>query len=114
MTPKELFLIISSCLLQLSALSQAIDNTASFRMVDADQYVRFHYENDYFTNTDYYYTQGMNFEIVNPAYRKFPLSKLLVASKTGNTQYGISIEHNGYTPTSIRHSEILYGDRPFA
>ena len=26
----------------------------------------------------------------------------------------IFVEHDGYTPTSISHDEILYGDRPFA
>lgn len=28
-------------------------------------------------------------------------------------KYGMSIEHNGYTPTNIRSYPILYGDRPF-
>lgn len=83
-------------------------------MIDADKYVRFHYENDYFTATDYYYTQGMNLEIVSPSFNKFPLTKLLVAPRSGVNKFGISIEHNGYTPTSIESNEILYGDRPFA
>jgi len=95
-------------------MAQAIDNMASFRMVNADRYVRLHYENDYFTSTDYYYTQGINLEIVNPAYRRFPLSRLLYKPKKSIHQYGISIEHNGYTPTSISNNDILYGDRPFA
>ena len=102
------------CFFHSLAIAQAIDNMASFRMIDAGKYVRLHYENDYFTSTDYYYTQGINLEIVNPAYRRFPLSKLLFAPKNSTSQYGISIEHNGYTPTSIRQNDILYGDRPFA
>ncbi len=93
--------------------SQAIDNTASFRIIDAKKYVRLHYENDYFTATNYYYTQGINLEMVAPSYNKFPLSRLLVTAG-GRKQYGISIEHNGYTPTSIKSNDILYGDRPFA
>ncbi|MBK8362780.1 MAG: DUF2219 family protein [Bacteroidetes bacterium] len=28
--------------------------------------------------------------------------------------YGLSIEHNVFTPSSIRHDEILYGDHPFS
>ncbi len=98
----------------LTGYSQKIDNTASFRIIDGGRYLRLNYENDYFTATDQYYTQGINFESVNPTYNKFPLSKLLITSKTGKAQYGIAVEHNGYTPTSIKSNEILYGDRPFA
>jgi lipid A 3-O-deacylase len=98
---------------QLS-FAQAIDNTASFRMINADRYVRLHYENDYFTASDKYYTQGINLEVVSPAMKKFPLNRLLPASKSSRNQYGVAVEHNGYTPGSIRHVEILYGDRPFA
>jgi lipid A 3-O-deacylase len=94
--------------------AQAVDNVASFRIIDAARYVRLHYENDYFTGTDLYYTQGINLEIVNPSYKKFPLSKLLLTSANAINQYGISIEHNGYTPSSISSDNILYGDRPFA
>jgi lipid A 3-O-deacylase len=109
-----LFLIGCSFFLPLLSFAQAIDNTASFRMINADRYVRLHYENDYFTNSDEDYTQGINIELVSPAMKKFPLNRLLPASKSSQNQYGISIEHNGYTPSSIRHEEILYGDRPFA
>lgn len=108
------FLFLALCLYYLSATGQAVDNMASFRIIDSDKYLRLHYENDYFTATDYYYTQGINLESVNPSYRKFPLSKILLAPKNSNHQYGISIEHNGYTPTSIESNTILYGDRPFA
>jgi lipid A 3-O-deacylase len=101
-------------LLPLAGVGQAIDNIASFRIIDAKKYVRLHYENDYFTATDFYYTQGINLEVVDPTYQKFPLSKLLIAPKGSQRQYGIAVEHNGYTPTSIESNDILYGDRPFA
>jgi lipid A 3-O-deacylase len=96
------------------ANAQAVDNTASFRMINADRYVRLHYENDFFTGHDLYYTQGINLEFVNPHYKKFILSKILLAPANTITNYGISLEHNGYTPSSITHDNILYGDRPFA
>lgn len=104
-----------SGLLTLNQLlcAQAIDNTASFRMVNADAYIRFQYENDFFTAKDYYYTQGINLEVVHPSFTKFFLNKILVAPKADSHQFGISIEHNGYTPTSITYDGILYGDRPF-
>ncbi|HWZ21266.1 MAG TPA: lipid A-modifier LpxR family protein, partial [Cytophagaceae bacterium] len=102
------------CFINITAFAQAIDNTASFRMINADRYVRLNYENDYFTNSDNNYTQGINIEVVSPAMKKFPTNRLLPASKSSRNQYGISIEHNGYTPESIRHNEILYGERPFS
>ncbi len=80
----------------------------------ADHYVRFHYENDYFGSSDEYYTQGMNLEFVAPVLENNPLAKLLIVSKENTNRYGIAIEHNAYTPTSISSNEILYGDRPFA
>ena len=109
-----LFLTFWLCLACLALYCQAIDNMASFRMMNADRYIRLHYENDYFTATDYYYTQGIHLEVVDPSYKKFPLMRLLVKQKEGTNQFGISLEHNGYTPTSIEHNEILYGDHPFA
>ncbi len=114
MTIRTVFVILCFCLKGPFAVAQAIDNMASFRMMTAEKYIRFHYENDYFTATDYYYTQGINIEMVDPSFRKFPLTKILIAPRNGTRQFGISVEHNGYTPTSIESNEILYGDRPFA
>jgi lipid A 3-O-deacylase len=109
-------LLLSSIFICLHAgvYSQAVDNLASFRMQDADRYVRLHYENDFFSGTDLYYTQGINLEVVHPGLQKFPLSKILLSPAQGVTKYGLALEHNGYTPSSITHDNILYGDRPFA
>ena len=76
--------------------------------------MRLHYENDYFSGTDYYYTQGINLEFVHPAINKFLFSRLLVRSHGKESKFGIALEHLGYTPTRISHTEILAGDRPFA
>ncbi len=104
-----LFLLLSEF-----SSAQVIDNTSSFRNIQSDKYFRFHYENDFFSAADWYYSQGVNLELVNPALRKFPLSKILLHPKGGNIKYGISLEQDVYTPTSIRHDEILYGDRPYS
>jgi lipid A 3-O-deacylase len=96
------------------AHAQAIDNSVSYRNMSANKYFRFHYENDYFSGTDIYYTQGILFEYANPVIRKFFLTKILIGSDHFERKYGISLELNGYTPTSIQHTEILVGDRPFA
>jgi lipid A 3-O-deacylase len=101
-------------LLTISAPAQQISNTAMYRNISSSKYFRVHYENDYFSATDIYYTQGINVEQVHPIIGKWSTSKLLISGAPEKTKFGISIEHEGYTPTSISHPEILYGDRPFA
>ena len=93
--------------------AQLIDNTATFRNINHNSFFRFHYDNDYFTKTDEYYTQGITFEYVHPSLRKNPITKLLWKPFTTAPQYGISFNLFAYTPTSILSDSILYGDRPF-
>lgn len=96
------------------AKAQAIDNLQSYKNINADRYIRLNYENDFFTATDEYYTQGISLEVVSPAMKKNPLTWLLPAPKHWQSRYGLGIEHNGYTPTNTDNNEIRYGDRPFA
>ena len=103
---------LSYCCLSAFCKAQNIDNTASFRSNHDRTYFRFHYDNDYFTATDQYYTQGYQFELVQPWLQKNPLTRLLPRFKT--TQYGLAFDHFGFTPTSIQSDDILRGDRPFA
>lgn len=98
----------------LEIVGQPINNAASYRAISGSKYIRFYYDNDFFTSTDGNYTQGINLELVHAAIEKFPLSKLLFSIKESEKKHGIAIEHLGYTPTSIRHEEIIYSDRPFA
>ncbi len=102
------------CLIPTLSFTQVIDNTASFRDIKSGNYIRFHYDNDFFTATDYYYTQGINIEYVHPSLIKNPVSKILVRFKDDHIKYGMAVEHIAFTPTSIRHNEILSHDRPFA
>jgi hypothetical protein len=97
----------------LFSSAQLIDHTASFRNIHQEKYFRFHYDNDFFTKSDEYYTQGITLEYVNPALKKFPLSKLLWKPFASKAQYGLAFNLFGYTPTSILSDEILEGDRPF-
>lgn len=98
----------------IPGFAQQIDNTLSFKNINTDKYFRLNYENDFFSATDMYYTQGIHLEIISPAIKNFPLSNLLIHPSNTYTRYGIGLEHNGYTPSSIQHSELLVGDRPFA
>ncbi len=97
-----------------SLFAQAIDNVSTYKNINTDNYFRINYENDFFSAADIYYTQGVSFELVAPSLKHFPLSWLLVRPKYDHIRYGIGVEHDAYTPTSIGPANILYGDRPFA
>lgn len=94
--------------------AQKIDNMASFRDIKDVNYFRFNYDNDYFGSTDENYTQGYNFELVSPSFKKNPVNYLFYKPKNSEFKYGLSLEHIGYTPYNIKSVEIQYGDRPFA
>jgi lipid A 3-O-deacylase len=93
--------------------AQRIFNNTTFRQLTAPAYFRFHYDNDYFTKTDYYYSQGITIELVHPNLKKNPLNKLLLTPYNAPVQYGLTFNLFGYTPTSIASNDILYSDRPF-
>lgn len=103
------------CLLFLVTVNaQRIDNTVSYRGIDGDSYFRFHYDNDFFTAEDLYYTQGYTFELVKPWLEKNPANILFIKPANAVIKYGVAFEQTGFTPTVITAPEILYGDRPFA
>ena len=94
--------------------AQAIDNFLSYKYISTDKYLRINYENDFFSSTDIYYTQGIEIDLVSPGLINNPLNKLLLHLQADREVYGLGIQHNGYTPTSLGSNSILYGDRPFA
>ncbi len=110
---KKLLLFFTTIISCLDVSAQLIDNTSTFRNINAESYFRFHYDNDFFTKTDYYYTQGITMEYVHPSLKNFPVAKLLYKTKNSNTKYGVTFNLFGYTPTSINSDAILTGDRPF-
>ncbi|MEO7309710.1 MAG: lipid A deacylase LpxR family protein [Chitinophagaceae bacterium] len=97
-----------------STFAQVDDNTQSYHTLNSDRYFRLHYDNDFFTNSDYYYSQGISLELANPGLSRFLLSKVLLQPRNSSTKYGMSLNVFGYTPTDITNDDILYGDRPFA
>ncbi len=77
-------------------------------------YLRINYENDYFTQTDIYYTQGIRIESVNPVYRYSPIMWLLPRLSNSTVQYGLAAVQDCFTPTNISLDTIQHGDRPYA
>ena len=109
---KTLSLVLLTCCC-LIANAQLTDNTSTFRKINHNSYFRFHYDNDYFTKTDEYYTQGITFEYVHPSIKNFLPAKFLWKPFKTTPQFGVTFNLFGYTPTSIASDSILYGDRPF-
>lgn len=82
--------------------------------MESTGYFRLHYENDFFTARDFYYSQGINLEFCSPALLNNPVNLLLPKLKNSCNTFGLALEHAVYTPSSIRNTEILYNDHPFA
>ncbi|RWW92022.1 lipid A deacylase LpxR family protein [Flavobacterium cerinum] len=110
----KLYIAAIILLISSSSIAQRIDNTASFRDIKNDRYFRFDYDNDFFTSSDLYYTQGYTLELVTPWLKGNPINKILIAPKTSEKRYGLSFEQTGFIPTDISADQILYGDRPYA
>lgn len=94
------------------ANAQAVATMGSYKYINSDHYLRFNYENDFFMATDEYYTQGIHFEYIAPIIHKFPLHHTLMPTYQQQL-YGIAIQHNGNTPSSIITHEVLQNDHPY-
>lgn len=107
--------IITSLLLSLLLGPVVLAQPDSLRpKTSTNNFVRINYENDYFTQTDIYYTQGIKFEGVSPIFRYSPVMWLLPRLGNSIVQYGLSAVQDCFTPTNISSNNILYGDRPYA
>jgi hypothetical protein len=105
-----LFFILKMSLLQ----AQVINTTYTYRDINGNRYIRYLYENDFFTATDELYTQGINLEYTSPKQKNFLTSRLLVSPSNYSSTYKIGLQHNAYTPQSIQDPSIRLNDRPYA
>ena len=72
-------------------------------------------DNDIFSNTDYYYTNGFKLELVIPGLNKSPINKIFATTRHIDIDIcGFSITQNIYTPTNPDTKDVLLGDHPFA
>ncbi|MDZ4794802.1 MAG: lipid A deacylase LpxR family protein [Bacteroidota bacterium] len=110
---QKLIICFGTIAILQNAVAQVIDNSSTFKNINNSSYFRFHYDNDFFTNTDYYYSQGITLEYVHPALKNTPLSGLLIKIPKSQVKAGLTFNLFGYTPTSTISNTILYGDRPF-
>ncbi len=83
--------------------------------VNPNLYLCIDFENDIFTNTDRYYTNGIRFDLIDPALNRSFLTKLMIPlNKPVRNYYGISFIHRMYTPWDPHQDTIVPGDRPFS
>ncbi len=106
-------LLCALLLVCATADAQVIDNVSAIKNINRDGYFRFNYDNDYFTASDVYYTQGIALELITPKLKLNPFNKLLIQPRGNYLKYGVRFDHYGYTATSISTHAIRYGDRPF-
>lgn len=82
-----------------------------------ENYFSFRYDNDFFSATDRYYTQGIALTLIHPVVRYSPFSYTLIRLNKTNAlnYYGFHAEQDVFTPKSIRYmgGAIFYGERPF-
>ncbi len=101
-------------LIALFSLQVLVAQTDTSSISKTESYFKINYDNDFFSATDRYYTQGTYFDLIVPFLRKSPTAKILVKlSKANRNYYGIRIRQDCFTPRSIRHDSIYFGERPF-
>lgn len=94
---------------------------ASFAQVDTtdysktNRYAQLAYENDFFSEVDRYYTQGISGNVIMPGIRYSPFSFLLFRlNKSSQHYYGIAFGQDCFTPRSIRYDTLNTTERPYA
>lgn len=94
-------------------LSQSIDSSAIPKKLES--YIGLKYDNDFFSATDRYYTQGIQLSIINQMIKYSPISYALIRlNKKALNYYGLHFEQDCFTPKSIRYDTLNYLERPFA
>jgi lipid A 3-O-deacylase len=80
-----------------------------------ENYIRLQYDNDFFSATDRYYTQGIQLSVIHPVIRFSPFSYALIRlTKNALNYYGLQFEQDCFTPRSIRYDTLNYTERPYA
>jgi lipid A 3-O-deacylase len=92
---------------QTDSLQRPLDKT--------NRYFSFNYDNDFFTATDRYYTQGVYLDLILPIFSRSPIAKILIKSgKNSQNYFGLTARQDCFTPGSIRYDTLNYLDRPYA
>lgn len=72
-------------------------------------------ENDLFSNTDRYYTNGVRIRYSSPSLAFWRINSILPVSRKGSMEYNsIELNHEMYTPFTTKLPPVLKDDRPYA
>lgn len=73
------------------------------------------FDNDMFSNTDRYYTNGVVFGYTSPELTSWRLNRLLINHNRNSVVHSsISLHHGMFTPLTTKEPPPLYNDRPYA
>lgn len=105
-----------SILFFLAFVAKSIAQKDSLQSPALENYISLNYDNDFFSATDRYYTQGIRLDFIHPVVRYSPFSYSLIRlNKNAVNYYGFHVQQDVFTPVSIRYmgGAIYYGERPF-
>ncbi len=81
----------------------------------SDKSVALKFDNDTYYYTDYYYTQGIELDLILPGFNDIVLSRIFPkVPENRKLLAGISLAQRLYTPKNIRDTLVQFNDRPFA
>ncbi len=99
----------------LTELDSIAEAYYAISFVSTNSYLGINFDNDIFSNTDYYYTNGIRFDLVAPIFASSPFAwPMLPYRKESMNYHGMTIVQNMYTPTNPDTISVIEGDRPFA
>ncbi|OJJ13991.1 hypothetical protein BKI52_44810 [marine bacterium AO1-C] len=81
------------------------------------QAIHFQYDNDLFTQTDQYYTQGIRLQYTTNQLKRFFLNRVLLGLPNHSqitSRRSIKLQHAVFTPTDLGVAQPLRNDRPYA
>ncbi len=94
--------------------AQAIRTVGVERDAGQSRLWRLAYDNDFFTATDRYFTQGIVLEVLHPRLARLPFTSALLTPHSSVSRVSIIYEDDGYTASDLKATDILRGDHPYA
>jgi hypothetical protein len=111
MFKKGLFLI-GICLFYVTAFSQSVKFPAFTDGMERKS-ASVQFDNDTYYLTDYYYTNGLEIDLILPVFENRKVMQVLHRDDS-QILAGLSLSQHLYTPKNIRDTLIQFNDRPFA
>lgn len=106
---KTIYPFILIILFPISIFTQSIEN------IKNDNLFVFKWSNDFWYQTDEYYSNGFTFEFYNPVFKYNPFNFILLPNaRESNSLEGITLTQDFYTPTELTDTVKQKADRPFA